>query len=94
MKPGAFLVNTARGRVVDEAALVRALEAGAIGGAGLDVYQVEPLPLDHPLRRAPRTVLTAHAAHVTRQRHGESYGAAVERISDFLDGTPSGVIES
>src|SRR5581483_10129394 len=64
MKPTAFLVNTSRGPIMDEAALLAALEAGTIGGAAIDVYDREPLPADHPLRRAPNTVLTPHIGYV------------------------------
>lgn len=92
MKPTALLVNTARGPLLDEAALVRALREGRLRGAGLDVYQQEPLPADHPLRALSNTVLTAHAGHVTEQRHHESYTTAVRRIRSFLDGAPEGVI--
>jgi phosphoglycerate dehydrogenase-like enzyme len=60
MKPTAMLVNTSRGPIVDEAALVEALRAGTIAGAGLDVFDTEPLPVDHPLRGIPGTVLTGH----------------------------------
>lgn len=62
MKPTAYLINTARGALVDEAALLEALETGRIGGAAIDVYTQEPLPPNHPLRRAPRCVLTPHNA--------------------------------
>ncbi|MGH8891336.1 MAG: D-2-hydroxyacid dehydrogenase family protein [Acidothermaceae bacterium] len=65
MKPTAYLVNTSRGPLIDESALVAALHADTIAGAGLDVFDVEPLPLDHPLRSAPNTVLTPHIGYVT-----------------------------
>ena len=68
MKPSAILVNTSRGPIVDEDALVDALQDGTIAGAGLDVYDTEPLPADHPLRSAPNTVLTPHLGYVT-ERH-------------------------
>jgi len=65
MKPTALLVNTSRGPIVDVDALVAALESGTIGGAAIDVYDVEPLPPDAPIRRAPRTLLTPHLGYVT-----------------------------
>jgi phosphoglycerate dehydrogenase-like enzyme len=65
MRSHAVLVNTSRGPIVDEAALLAALQEGRLGGAGLDVFDVEPLPPDHPLRHAPRTVLTPHIGYVT-----------------------------
>lgn len=92
MKPSALLVNTARAGLVDENALVAALRTGTIRGAALDVYWREPLPADHPLRTLPNTVLTAHAGHVTEERHAESYTVAVRRIRSYLDGSPEGVI--
>lgn len=88
MKPTAFLVNTARGGVVDGRALVRALEEGWISGAGLDVYETEPLPADDPLLRAPRTVLLPHlgsATHTTRERMAT---LAVENCLAGLAGDP------
>ena len=62
MKPTAYLINTARGALVEEAALIQALETNQIAGAALDVYSQEPFPADHPLRQAPRCVLTPHNA--------------------------------
>jgi phosphoglycerate dehydrogenase-like enzyme len=92
MKRTAILVNTSRGPIVDEAALLAALQAGAIGGAALDVYDREPLPPDHPLRRAPRTVLTPHIGFVADDNYGVFYGQSVENIAAFLDGQPRRVI--
>ncbi len=92
MKPGAILVNTSRGPIVDEAALLEALSAGRLGGAGLDVYDREPLPADSPLRTAPRTVLTPHLGYVTRDTYRVFYGDAVEDVAAFLRGEPVRVI--
>ncbi|SHN70154.1 Lactate dehydrogenase [Geodermatophilus obscurus] len=92
MQRSAILVNTSRGPIVDEAALVEALSAGRIAGAGLDVYDREPLPADSPLRRAPRTVLTPHLGYVTRDTYRVFYGDAVEDVAAFLRGEPVRVI--
>jgi phosphoglycerate dehydrogenase-like enzyme len=88
MRPGALLINTSRGPIVDEAALLEALHAGAIGGAGLDVFDVEPLPVDHPLRSAPRTLLTPHLGYVTDATFRLFFEEAVQDIEAFLDGAP------
>jgi phosphoglycerate dehydrogenase-like enzyme len=92
MKPTALLINTSRGPIVDEAALLAALHGGEIAGAGLDVYDVEPLPPDHPLRSAPNTVLTPHVGYVTSAGYTAFYGDAVEDIAAFLRGDPVRVI--
>lgn len=92
MKPSAYLVNTSRGPIVDESALVGALESGAIAGAGLDVFDVEPLPLDHKLRSLPNTVLTPHMGYVTAETYRIFYGDAVEDIAAFLSGNLARVI--
>ena len=88
MRPGAYLVNTSRGPIVDEAALLTALREGWIAGAGLDVFDVEPLPAGHPLRTAPNTVLTPHLGYVTRDTYRVFFGDAIEDIMAFLDGRP------
>ena len=86
--PRGYLVNTSRGPVVDEEALLAALREGTIAGAALDVYDREPLPADHPLRTAPRTVLTPHIGFVTREGLSRIYSDAVEGIVAWLDGAP------
>jgi phosphoglycerate dehydrogenase-like enzyme len=92
MKPTAILVNTSRGPIVDEAALVDALSSGRIAGAGVDVFDREPLPADSPLLRAPRTVLTPHLGYVTRDTYRTFYGDAVEDVAAFLRGKPVRVL--
>jgi phosphoglycerate dehydrogenase-like enzyme len=92
MKGGAFLVNTSRGPIVDEQALIDALAQGRIAGAALDVYDTEPLPADHPLRRAPGLLLTPHIGYVTRETYRVFYGEMVGIVRAFLDGRPQGVI--
>ncbi|MGY1703494.1 NAD(P)-dependent oxidoreductase [Geodermatophilus sp. SYSU D00697] len=93
MKPTAILVNTSRGPVVDEAALVEALSDGRIAGAGLDVYDREPLPADSPLRSAPRTVLTPHLGYVTRRGYEVFYREVVEDVAAFMAGSPVRVLD-
>ena len=92
MKPTAFLVNTSRGPIVDQDALITALRSGAIAGAALDVYDEEPLPGGHPLRLAPRTVLTPHLGYVTDDGYRTFYGDAVEDIAAFAAGRPVRVL--
>ena len=94
MKPAAFLINTARGPIVDEAALMAALRTRRIAGAGLDVYDEEPLPVDHPMRRLDNVVLTPHLGYVTVENYREAYGEAVENIRSFLAGTPLRIIKT
>ncbi|MGE0618838.1 MAG: D-2-hydroxyacid dehydrogenase family protein [Afipia sp.] len=88
MKPTSYLVNTARGPIVDEAALLDALQRKAIAGAGLDTFSVEPLPLDHPLRKLDNVVLTPHLGYVTESNYRRYYSDMVEDIAAWLDGAP------
>ena len=88
MRPGALLVNTSRGPIVDEAALLAVLESNRLGGVGLDVYDVEPLPVDHPLRSAPRTLLTPHLGYVTEGTYQVFFNQVVEDILAFREGAP------
>jgi phosphoglycerate dehydrogenase-like enzyme len=92
MKASAILVNTSRGPIVDEAALLDALAAGTIAGAGIDVFDREPLPRDHPIRSAPRTVLTPHLGYVTERTYEVFFREAVEDVAAFLAGTPIRVL--
>lgn len=92
MKPSAYLVNTSRGPIVDEGALIDALRSGTIAGAALDVFDVEPLPLEHPLRSMDNTVITPHLGYVTTDSYRNMFGQAVEDIRAFLGGQPMRVI--
>ena len=88
MKPTGYLVNTARGPIVDEAALLDALQRKQIAGAGLDTFSQEPLPLDHPLRKLDNVVLTPHLGYVTENNYRKYYGDMVEDIAAWLNGAP------
>jgi D-3-phosphoglycerate dehydrogenase len=88
MKPTAYLVNTARGPIVDEAALVQTLQQKKIAGAGLDVFAVEPLPADHPLRRLDNVVLTPHLGYATVEGFRNHYAQMVEAIDAWFKGEP------
>ena len=92
LKPSAYFVNTSRGPIVDEAALIEVLENRRIAGAALDVYDVEPLPLDHPFRRLENTVITPHLGYVTVENYRSFYGGMVEDIRAWLAGEPINVI--
>lgn len=92
MKPTAYLINTSRGPIVDEKALVEALQSKRIAGAGLDVFDEEPLPLDHSLRHLENTVITPHIGYVTEDTYKIFFAQTVENIKAFLDGTPIRVI--
>ena len=88
MKHGVLLVNTARGPIISEAAMIRALESGQLGGVGLDVFDVEPLPMDHPLRRFDNAVLLSHRGYATVEVLSERYEQALVNILNYLDGRP------
>jgi phosphoglycerate dehydrogenase-like enzyme len=92
MKPTAYLVNTSRGPIVDEAALAAHLRAGRIAGAALDVYGEEPLPRDDPVRSLPNTVLTPHLGYVTEATYRTFFREAVEDIAAWLGGSPVRVL--
>jgi phosphoglycerate dehydrogenase-like enzyme len=93
MKPSAYIINTSRGPIIDEAALLAVLREKKIAGAGLDVFDVEPLPTDHPLRKMDNVVLTPHLGYVARQNYRAYFGGVVDDIRAFLDGKPVRVIE-
>jgi phosphoglycerate dehydrogenase-like enzyme len=92
MKPSAYLINTSRGPIVEEAALIQVLKEKKIAGAGIDVYDIEPLPADHPLRSLDNALLTGHTGYVVEELFTITYGEAVENIQAWLDGKPVRVL--
>ena len=86
MRPGTIVVNTARGGIVDEAALIEALEAGTVGAAGLDVFETEPLPHDHPLTQFSQVILSPHIAGVTEGAAERMAIGSAQNIVDFFEG--------
>jgi phosphoglycerate dehydrogenase-like enzyme len=92
MKPTAYLINTARGPIVDEAALVQALQTRTIAGAGLDVFDQEPLPPGHPLTVLDNTLLVPHIGYVTKEQYQVRYRDTVENVAAYLRGEPLRVI--
>jgi D-3-phosphoglycerate dehydrogenase len=93
MKPTAYLINTSRGPIIDEAAMLAALREKKIAGAGLDVFDVEPLPKDHALRKMDNVVLTPHLGYVAAQNYRAYFAGVVDDIRGFLDGKPVRVME-
>lgn len=93
MKPTSYLVNTSRGPLVDEQALCNALHARRIGGAALDVFEQEPLPLDAAIRHAPNVLLSPHVGYASWQNYQQYYGDAIENILQWRAGTPIRVLE-
>jgi phosphoglycerate dehydrogenase-like enzyme len=85
MKPSARLVNTSRGPIVEEPALIKVLREGRIAGAALDVFDIEPLPTDHPLRSMENVLCTPHLGYVTRDLYRIFYGDTVQNITTWLD---------
>ena len=93
MKPSAYIINTSRGPIIEEAALLAALREKTIAGAGLDVFDVEPLPVEHPLRKMDNVVLTPHLGYVAIQNYRAYFAGIVDDIRAFLDGKPVRVID-
>jgi phosphoglycerate dehydrogenase-like enzyme len=93
MKPSAYIINTSRGPIIEEAALLAALREKTIAGAGLDVFDIEPLPVDHPLRQMDNVVLTPHLGYVAIQNYRAYFAGIVDDIRAFLDGKPVRVID-
>src|SRR5947209_12369358 len=93
MQPSAYIINTSRGPIIDEAALLAVLRDKKIAGAGLDVFDVEPLPIDHPLRKLDNVVLTPHLGYVATQNYRVYFDGVVGDIRAFLDGKPVRVLE-
>lgn len=94
MKPGAVIVNTSRGPLIDEPALIEALKSHRISGAALDVFDAEPLPADHPFRTLPNVVATPHLGYVTEETYATFYPDCVEDIEAWLAGDPVRVLEA
>ena len=94
MKQSAYLINTSRGPIVDEAALLKALQEKRIAGAGIDTYSIEPLPLDSPYRKLDNVVLTPHLGYVTEDGYRVFYGEAAEDIVAFAKGSPVRVLSA
>jgi phosphoglycerate dehydrogenase-like enzyme len=92
MKNSAYLVNTSRGPIVDEKALLEALNKKQFAGAGLDVFDIEPLPLDHPFRKMDNVVITPHLGYVSQQNYQRYYPDIIDDIRGFLDGKPVRVV--
>jgi phosphoglycerate dehydrogenase-like enzyme len=92
MKPTAYIINTSRGPIIEEGALLAALREKRIAGAGLDVFDVEPLPADHPLRKMDNVVLTPHLGYVSLQNYRAYFSGVVDDIRAFLDGSPVRVL--
>jgi D-3-phosphoglycerate dehydrogenase len=92
MKASAYLINTSRGQVVDESALLSALREKKIAGAGVDVYDIEPLPLDHPFRKLGNAVTTPHLGYATLDNFKFFYPRMVKDIRAWLDGRPINVM--
>jgi len=92
MKPTAYIINTSRGPIIDEAALLAALRDKKIAGAGLDVFDIEPLPLNHPLRKMDNAVITPHLGYVSEQNYKNYFAGVAEDIRGFLDGKPARVM--
>lgn len=92
MRPSAYLVNTSRGPIVDESALLKALESKAIAGAGVDVFEPEPLPGDHPFLSVDRLLMTPHLGYVTQETYDNFYGQTLENFASFIDGSPQRVM--
>ncbi len=92
MKNSAIIINTSRGPLIDQPALIAALKEGRIAGAGLDVFDIEPLPPGHPILAAPNTMLTPHLGYVSEENYRVYFNAAVENIQAFQAGTPVRVL--
>ncbi|MFL2840975.1 MAG: D-2-hydroxyacid dehydrogenase family protein [Pseudohongiellaceae bacterium] len=94
MKGSAYLINTARGPIIDEVALLETLQNRQIAGAAIDVYDIEPLPIDHPFRNQDNLVLTSHTGYLVQELYELAYGQAIENIKAWLAGKPQRILNT
>ena len=92
MKKTCFLINTSRGPIINEKDLIKALEDDDIAGAGLDVYDIEPLPEDHKLRFLPNALLLPHLGYVTEENYSKFYGQMIENLELCIEGKPNRIL--
>ena len=92
MKPTSYIINTSRGPIIEEAALINALNSKKIAGAGIDTFDIEPLPKNHPFLSTPNTLITPHIGYVTNESYEAYYDGIIENVITFLNNSPVRVL--